>query len=103
MIVIQNQETQEEILIKNGERYYPPWKAVRSVPDAKIIDSLTDEHKIALGNTAAKILKTIGFKAWWDKKHGGSCRKCQERQAIMNYLKFKGPNWLKNWVDTEEE
>lgn len=62
------------------------------------LNSVAIETGIGVGDLIAKITESTGFKTWWNKQNGGNCKKCEERQAVLNYLKFQSPSWLKNWV-----
>ena len=96
----------------NGVRLVP-CSGFRFLPGEKVIGSATLFNKarieqmevpptqpepIGVGDLAHKILTTSGFKSWWDKYHKGACLPCKQRQAYMNYLTFKGPEWLSKWV-----
>lgn len=98
MILIQNTETNEEKTIKPGESFRPPWKVMRSIP-TPVSFKETDPNLIKLGDLGAKILQTTGFKDFWDRTHGGDCKPCQERQGLANYVEFKGPKWLSDWIE----
>lgn len=65
----------------------------------KEMQKIADERGIGVGDLVAAITTSTGFKKWWDEKHGGECTKCNEKQAVWNYYKFKGPSWISNWVN----
>ncbi len=62
------------------------------------LEKMAREQGIGVGDLVAAITTSTGFKKWWDEKHGGECTKCNEKQAVWNYYKFKGPSWISNWA-----
>lgn len=96
-----------------GVRLVPCNKTYRLLPNENIVGSATlfDKAKheeqseieklgiTGLGDAAAAIIKTTGFKDWFNKMHGGECLPCKQRQAALNYFQFKGPKWLSKWVN----
>lgn len=88
--------------VNSGERYIlgPGEKIIGSarVDDSATIEELAAPAKIGAGDLIVAVTTSIGFKAWWDKKHNGDCLPCKKRQATANYLQFKGPEWLTQWV-----
>jgi len=83
MILIQNTETKEEKIIKAGESYKQPWKAIRSIPTP----TPTPDGKFGLGDLFAALLTIIGI----HKKKGCGCKK---RQNQWNKYKIKLPDWI---------
>ncbi len=65
-------------------------------PEEQILDDT--QEKIGAGDVLAKVFKETGFTEWWNKNHKGDCLPCKKRQAVANYLQFKGPKWLSEWV-----
>ena len=55
-------------------------------------------NSVGVGDLIAAVTKTTGFKDWWNAKHKGLCLPCKRNQAVANYIKLKGPRWLKTWV-----
>ncbi len=99
----------------NGRRLVPENTPYRLSPGERIagstklapteteLEKFAEENKVGMGDLVAKVLDDVGFKEWWDKKHGGECAPCKQRQATLNYIKFKGPEWLSRWVKGESE
>lgn len=93
-----------------GTRHVPAGKPYKLGPGERIVGSVNEqsgsplekiavENEIGLGSLVAAIMSTTGFKQWWEAKHGNkACAKCKWRQAVLDYIKFKGPLWLAKWV-----
>ena len=74
--------------------------AAKSTEAYKKQQSILDQAQLTIGagDLIAAVTGSIGFKKWWDEKHGGSCLPCKRRQAVANYLQIRGPEWLRGWV-----
>ena len=92
----------------NGVRHIPngvPYKLASgeritgTVKSKSQLDQIAIENEIGLGSLVAAITNSTGFKQWWEAKHGNkACARCKWRQAVLDYIKFKGPIWLAKWV-----
>ena len=74
--------------------------AAKNTEAQKRQQAILDDAQLTIGagDLIAAVTGSIGFKKWWDEKHGGSCLPCKRKQAVANYLRLKGPAWLMRWV-----
>ena len=82
-----------------GERVVGNTKILQ--PDK--LDNMATDATIGVGDLIHAVTRATGFKEWWYKVHGGGCLPCQKRQAALNYLQFKGPQWVHDWVENQKE
>ena len=93
-------------LVEEGKSYRlePGERVMRGgVPGLSELDKIAQENRIPVGDMIAKLFDTVGFKDYWNEKHGGECAPCKQRQATLNYIKFRGPKWLSEWVKEDEK
>ncbi len=101
MIIVEGPKGRREI--PDGEAYGRNERMVGSYKTGDAFAAVTYHSGIPAGDLAAALLKTVGFKSWWDKVHGGECLPCKHRQAAANYVKLMGPDWLARWVNKHKE
>ncbi len=58
------------------------------------IDTIATDNKMGVGDLVNYITTRTGFKKWWNWMHRRNCLPCQKRQAALNYIKIKGPEWV---------
>ena len=64
-----------------------------------VLDHIGSHKQVGVGDLLNRITTETGFKRWWQTANKGKCMPCQRRQAALNYFKFKGPDWLHDWVE----
>lgn len=62
------------------------------------LKELANDNKVGLGQLVSKVFESTGFKKWYFEKHGGDCLACHKRQYVLDYIRFKSPKWLSDWV-----
>ena len=74
-------------------------KPFKLAPGEKVVGSRTEQNEdIGLGDLITAITTSTGFKQWWEGGHDNPCGGCERRAAAANYIRFKGPEWLKTWI-----
>ena len=68
-----------------------------------VLDHIGNQKKVGVGDLLNRLTTETGFKRWWTKYNKGQCMPCQRRQAALNYFQFKGPGWLHDWVEGNQE
>lgn len=98
----------------NGDRHVPDGKPYQLAKGERVtgstketrldvLDHIGKKQKTGVGDLLNRITTETGFKHWWRKYNRGQCMPCQRRQAALNYFKFRGPDWLHNWVEGTQE
>ncbi len=77
--------------------------AIRREKRLDTFDHIADSEKTGVGDLINAVTTATGFKQWYNKAHRGKCMPCERRQAALNYFKFKGPQWVHDWIESKKE